>query len=65
MRMHGDPRRRLFVCIAMTCMALVAIAPFAPARRAAPMLFASPAFGATWSPVDEPVASGAVQRPYL
>ncbi|MDQ6832006.1 MAG: lamin tail domain-containing protein [Chloroflexota bacterium] len=38
---------------------------FAPTRRAAPVVFASPAFGAAWSPVDEPVASGAVQRPYL
>jgi len=66
MRVHGDPRRRLSVCIAMACMALVVIVPLAPARRVAALVpFASPAFGAAWSPVDEPVASGAVQRPYL
>ncbi len=47
-------------------MTLVAIVPLAPARQVAALVpFASPAFGAAWSPVDEPVASGAVQRPYL
>lgn len=66
MHMHGDPRRRLSVCVAIACMALMAIAPLAPARRVAALVpFASPAFGAAWSPVDEPVSSGAVQRPYL
>ncbi|MCA1668362.1 MAG: lamin tail domain-containing protein [Thermomicrobia bacterium] len=45
---------------------LVALVPLATTHRAAaPVPFASPVFGAVWSPVDEPVASGAVQRPYL
>ena len=44
-----------------------AVAPFAlvgPPIRAA-TIFAAPAFGAAWSPVDEPVASGAVQRGWV
>jgi hypothetical protein len=66
MRTHGSSRRRLHASIAIICVALVAIIPFTTARRAAaPVSFAAPAFGAAWSPVDEPVASGAVQRPYL
>ena len=66
MRVHGDPRRRLSVCVAIACIALVAIVPLAPARQVAALVpFASPAFGVAWSPVDEPVASGAVQRSYL
>src|SRR3954449_12701061 len=34
-------------------------------RGGAAVTFAAPAFGAAWSPVDEPVASGAVQRGWV
>jgi len=63
MRDRAFARREAFVCVVTL---LVALFPLTATRRsAAPVLFAAPAFGAAWSPVDEPVASGAVQRPYL
>ncbi len=66
MRVYCGSGRRLPACIAIACIALIANVPlFVPHRVAAPVPFASPAFGAAWSPVDEPVASGAVRRPYL
>lgn len=38
---------------------------FAVPRPRAAVPFAVPAFGAAWSPVDEPVATGAVQRAWV
>jgi hypothetical protein len=66
MKHHGGAWRAVHAWVAIACLALVAAGVFAAARpAAAPVPFASPAFGAVWSPVDEPVLSGALQRPYL
>ncbi len=66
MRNRATRRHGARICVALFGIALVAFAPLAATHRsAAAVLFASPAFGAAWSPVDEPVASGAVQRPFL
>ena len=66
MKHLGGSRRAVPACVAIACLSLIAAGGFAAARpAAAPAPFASPAFGAVWSPVDEPVLSGALQRPYL
>lgn len=66
MRGYAVARRWALIGVAIIGTALAALAPLATTHRAAAtVLFASPAFGAAWSPVDEPVASGAVQRSYL
>ncbi|MHB8644544.1 MAG: lamin tail domain-containing protein [Thermomicrobiales bacterium] len=66
MRLHDRSRRWLPKYLAIVSIALLTLVPLVTARRsAASVPFASPAFGAAWSPVDEPVASGALQRTYL
>ena len=61
------PRIRLWLSSAFALAFLLAIVPFAavaPSVTAA-VSFAAPAFGVAWSSVDEPVASGAVQRGWV
>jgi hypothetical protein len=49
------------ICTTMFISVLVAL----PHAHTAAVTFAAPAFGAAWSPVDEPVSSGAVQRGWI
>ncbi|MGI8854901.1 MAG: lamin tail domain-containing protein [Thermomicrobiales bacterium] len=60
-------RLPLWLSVAVAAAFLLAGLPFAataPTVTAA-VTFAAPAFGAAWSPVDEPVASGALQRGWV
>src|SRR5260370_25771782 len=53
------------VAVFSACVMLLVAFGYARTPSAATTPFASPAFGAAWSPVDEPVASGAVQRAWV
>lgn len=62
---HLRPLPRILVAVATAALlARVPLALFGPSTAAA-VSFAAPAFGAVWSPVDEPVASGAARRGWV
>jgi hypothetical protein len=63
----AHPRIRLRLSVIIAVVSLLAASPFVATGPsvAAAVPFAAPAFGAAWSPVDEPVASGAVQRGWV
>jgi hypothetical protein len=58
------PVRLSIVAAAIFLLAALSFAAVTPSVTAA-VSFAAPAFGAAWSPVDEPVSSGAVQRGWV